>query len=513
MYVTLNLKKHLTPKNLFSFFLALHILIWTLVPLYTRVSLHHDVLEGISQGMSFQLGYSKHPFLSMWIVASVWKYIGEHDWIMYLLSQCVMVIAFLYIWKLNHALLSPWKALIATLFADGLLVFNINANILTPDTFQIPCWTAIGYYLYKLSWSPTRKNFMRLGFLYGLGALIKYQIIVLFVPGFLFFYSIPHLRKHLFSSAFLWGVLVFLITFSPHIYWMIKTHFANFDYLYKVVVNAPKQNREALLLEFLGDTLAFCLPVLVMFVLTFLAAKTKKKTMSSQNQYLIICLAWGPWLMTFLWLMLFKGNMYSRWMSPYFSFLGTFLLSVVPLQLEVKHLYRFAGVFVTGTALLVSINIFKPVYNPHCDAFYPNKEIAQFIENTWKKEVHQRLFYVGGSRYLVAAITPYIHPSPKPFFSLDVKTNPWIQDTQLREKGAVMVWDIHSNYAWDQETLKYSQPPENLKGMYPFIKELKSHIFYTSRQQPIEIAYAILMPEVAQGFSTDLSTENVSKSK
>lgn len=506
----LDFKRYLTPKKLFYLFLVLHIFIWTLVPIYTRVSLHHDVLEGISQGISFQLGYSKHPFLSMWIVASVWKYVGEHDWIMYLLSQCVMVIAFIYIWKLNHALLSPWKALIATLFTDGLMVFNINANILTPDTFQIPCWAAIGYYLYKLSWSPTRKNFMRLGFLYGLGALIKYQIIVLFIPGILFFYSIPHLRRHLFTKDFLWGVLVFLITFSPHLYWMFKTHFANFDYIYHAVASVEK-NRKALFFDYLGYTVAFCLPVLVMFLFTFLAAKTKKRTMSSQNQYLIICLAWGPWLMTLLFLLLFKGSIYSRWMSPYFSFLGTFLLSVIPLQLEVKHLYRFAGVLAAATTVMVGVNIFKPVQNPHCDAYYPNKEIAQFIDKTWQNEVHQPLYYVGGSRYLVAAITPYIPSSPKPFFSLDVKSNPWIRASQLREKGAVLVWDIHSNYAWDQETLNYSQPPENLKGMYPFIKELKSQIFYTSKHQPIEIAYAIVLPEVAQGFSTDLSTESVGK--
>lgn len=480
------------------------------MPYFTRASLHHDVLEGISQGLSFQLGYTKHPFLSMWIVASVWKYIGEHDWIMYLLSQCVMVIAFIYIWKLNHALLSPWKALMATLLADGLLVFNTNANILTPDSFQIPCWAAIGYYLYKLSWSPTRKNFIRLGFLYGLGALIKYQIVVLFIPGFLFFYSIPHLRKHLFTTSFLWGLLVFLVTISPHLYWMIKTHFANFNYIYDTVI-VSQQNLQSSLFDYLEYTVSFCLPVLVMFMLTFIAAKTKKRTMSSQNQYLIICLAWGPWLMTLLWLIIFKGNIYSRWMSPYFSFFGTFLLSVVPLELEVKHLYRFAGILASLTAVMVSLNIFKPVNNPHCDAYYPNKEIAQFIEEVWNNEVHQPLYYVGGSRYLVAAITPYIHSSPKPFFSLDIKNNPWIKEAQFHQKGAVMVWDIHSNYAWDRETLQFSQPPENLKGMYPFIKELKSRVFYTSKHQPIEIAYAILMPEVAHGLSTDLSTEIVGK--
>ena len=64
------------------------------MPVLTRHSLHHDVLEGISQGIEYQLGYSKHPFLSMWVIASVWQFLGKNDWVIYLFSQILMVIGF-----------------------------------------------------------------------------------------------------------------------------------------------------------------------------------------------------------------------------------------------------------------------------------------------------------------------------------------------------------------------------------------------------------------------------------
>jgi len=490
-----HIRNYLKPKNIFFIFLFLHTLIWTLVPLFTRISLHHDVLEGIAQGMSYQLGYSKHPFLSMWLVASVWQFIGEHDWIMYLFSQIVMGIGFYFIWKLNYALLPPWKALVATLISDGLVIFNINANILTPDTLQIPCWAAIGYYLYKLTWHPTRKNWMLLGFLFGIGFLIKYQIIVLLVPTLFFIYLTPVLRKQLFTLNYLSSVLVFLLTISPHVFWMIKSHFANFAYTHDAIVHEKGHSYLQLILFYLENTLAFCMPVIVLYLITFLAAKTKKQTMSSLNQKLIYCLSWGPWLTTLVLVLTMKLDIYARWMTPYFSFLGTFLLSVIPVQLKVKHLYRFGGLFSAGTVILVMTNFFRPVTNPHCDAFYPNKEIAKFIHHAWEEEVHQPLQYVGGSRYLVAAIIPYIAPAPKPFFSLDAKQNPWIELNQLRKKGGVLVWDIQSNYAWDDETLFYGRPPENLKGVYPFLKDLKTQVFYTPKKRSIEIAYAILLPE------------------
>lgn len=486
--------KILKPSNLFYLFLIIHIIIWTLMPLVTRQSLHHDVLEGISQGLEYQLGYSKHPFFSMWVVAAVWQYIGEHDWVIYLFSQLLMAIGFFYIWKFNKALLSPWKALIATIIADGLVVFNINANILTPDTFQIPCWAAIAYYLYKLSWHPSKKNWMILSALFGLGLIIKYQILVLMASAMFFILSTPNLRKDILSIKYLYAIGIFLLIISPHLYWIIKTRFANFEYTYQVISHGKTQSIPQLLGLYLENTVAFCLPVIGIYLLTFVSAKLKSRHLNSQNQRLILCLSWGPWITTLILLFMFKLDIYARWMTPYFSFLGTFLMSILPYRLNLQQVQRFMGVSALGTLILMGVNVFKPNHNPHCDAFYPNKDIAKFINETWVNEVHQPLSYVGGSRYLVAAITPYIHPMPKPYFSLDQKSNPWIKEADFIAKGGVLVWDIQSNYAWDQETLSYGRPPENLKGIYPFIKELKTKTFYTAKHYPIEIVYAILNP-------------------
>lgn len=487
--------KVLKPGNFFYLFLIIHMIIWTLVPVFTRYSLHHDVLEGISQGIEYQLGYSKHPFLSMWMIAGVWQYLGEHDWVIYLFSQILMALGFFYIWKFNKALLSPWKALVATLFVDGLVVFNINANILTPDTVQVPCWAAIGYYLYKLSWHPSTKNWLILGALFGIGFVIKYQILVLLASVMIFIFMTPKLRKDLFSRRFIYSVAMFLLVISPHLYWIVKTHFANFSYTYEAISQGQTQTFANLLIIYLQNTLAFCLPVVAIYLLTFLSSNIKDKHLNSQNQRLIFCLSWGPWLITLILLLILKLDVYARWMTPYFSFLGTFLMSLVPYQLSVKHLKRFSGISVATTVILVSVNLFKPNPNPHCDAYYPNKNIASFIHQAWLQEVDQPLKYVGGSRYLVAAIIPYIQPMPRPYFSLDKKSNPWIEESDFMAKGGILVWDIQSNYAWDQETLSYGRPPENLKGMYPFIKELKTHTFLTARNDPIQIVYTILYPK------------------
>ena len=489
------LRKYIKPSNLFGMFLVIHVLIWTLVPYYTRTSLHHDVLEGIAQGLAYQFGYSKHPFLSMWVIASVWRFIGEHDWIIYLFSQLIMCSGFYYIWKLNYALLSPWKALLATIISDGLVSFNINANILTPDTFQIPCWAAIGYYLYKLAWQPNQKNWMILGMLFGLGFLIKYQIIVLMISCIIFIYSTEALKKHLFTTRHYMSILIFILTISPHIIWIFKSKFANFNYTHDVLLHGKGLSLSKLLLFYLENTLAYCLPVVLLFIITFLAAKTKQRTISSLNKKLIICLSWGPWLVTLMLLIIFKIDIYARWMTPYFSFLGTFLLSFFSIQLKVKHIYRFGGLFAAGTMLLIMTNFFRPISNPHCDAFYPNKDIAKFINTAWQNAAHQPLQYIGGSRYLVAAIVPYIYPAPQPFFSLDARKNPWIDIVRLKQTGGVLVWDINSNYAWDRETLCYGKPPENLKGLYPFINDIQTKVFYTAKQHPIEIAYTIMLPE------------------
>lgn len=486
----------MTSRQIFFGFIFFHVLIWTLVPYIGRYSLHHDVLEGITQGLQHQLGYSKHPFLSMWLVAFVWKYVSANDFSMYLFSQLSLCTGFYFLWRLNQCLLNPRSALLATLLTDGLMAFNFDANVLTPDTFQIPCWAAIGYYGYQLINQPQKtRNWLLVGSLFGLGFLIKYQIIFLLMPFVFLFLADKTLRPHLMTLNFLLATISFLIIISPHLYWMSLHDFDNLNYSKQSIESHQTLTIGKILINYLSNSLAICGCVLgLYFITTF---KTKKNSMqkSKLHVHYIISIAFGPWLMTLLFALVTHTDIMARWMTPYFGFLGTFLCYIFRPKIEFKQIKVILVLFTTGAVGFMGLSINHLVFNSRCDALYPNQQIARFLEQEWRKQSALPLQYISGNRYLVSSIIPYTKDLPKPFFSLDLASNPWVNIKDIQKNGGIFVWDLEGNYAWDIESSLNGKKP--LANVYfpHLIEKVKYQTFFTiKKNRPIKIAYVIFKP-------------------
>lgn len=480
-------------RQIFFLFLVFHVFIWTIIPYIGRYSLHHDVLEGIAQGLQYQFGYSKHPFLSMWLVAKIWEYMHPNDIAIYFVSQLLIGISFYYLWRLNKCLLHPWSALLATLIADGMMAFNFDANVLTPDTLQIPCWAAIGFYAHKLLSKPEKlQNWLVLSNLFGLGFLIKYQIIFLMLPLLFLFLCNKSLRFNLKSLNFMIAVFYFLLVISPHLYWMFSHDLSNLYYTKQTLVSHQTVTTINIIVNYLTNSLAICAGVLGLFLITsFKTSKENIKKIKVHQQF-VTCLALGPWLLTFLFSLMTHTDILARWMTPYFIFLSTFLCHFFAPKIELKQINILLSIFVLGAIGFTGMALRHLVFNPRCDALYPNKQIANFLETQWSQHSQKPMQYISGSRYLVSSIIPYIHSLPKPFFSIDLASNPWIKIHDVKENGGIFVWDIDGNYAWDIESSLYKKPFTN--HYFPhLLNNIQYKTFYTfKKHRPIKIAYVIL---------------------
>src|SRR5580704_12288122 len=133
----------------FWLFIFIHTLIWTHGPSLLSPTLRHDALEGITWGLQWQLGYSKHPFLTAWLCAGVTQLFGATGWPIYLLAQLAVSITFIAVWKLAQQILPPLHALIAALILEGVLFYNINSFNFTPDTLQSPLWALLSLFFYQ----------------------------------------------------------------------------------------------------------------------------------------------------------------------------------------------------------------------------------------------------------------------------------------------------------------------------------------------------------------------------
>src|SRR5438105_15018584 len=85
------------PRASFAGFLALHFLLWTALPTLLYPNLPLDLIEALTYGREWQLGYDKLPPLPWWLVEALHRLLGI-DAAYYALAQLAVVAAFAAVW-------------------------------------------------------------------------------------------------------------------------------------------------------------------------------------------------------------------------------------------------------------------------------------------------------------------------------------------------------------------------------------------------------------------------------
>src|SRR5262249_7153838 len=83
------------------------------------------LIEALTYGREWQLGYDKLPPLPWWLVEIVYRTIGI-DAAYYALAQFAVVLAFIAVWLTARELVGATAALVAVLILDGLHYFHFT---------------------------------------------------------------------------------------------------------------------------------------------------------------------------------------------------------------------------------------------------------------------------------------------------------------------------------------------------------------------------------------------------
>src|SRR5918993_2375091 len=81
------------PQTAFGVFLLLHFVVWTALPAALYPNLPLDLIEALTYGREWQLGYDKLPPLPWWLVEITRALFGP-DLFFYALGQVVVIAAF-----------------------------------------------------------------------------------------------------------------------------------------------------------------------------------------------------------------------------------------------------------------------------------------------------------------------------------------------------------------------------------------------------------------------------------
>ena len=184
------------PQAAFAVFLALHFLVWTALPALLYPNLPLDLIEALTYGREWQLGYDKLPPLPWWLIELVHQLVGV-DAAYYALAQIAVVGAFAVVWLTARPLVGPVGALVSVLILDGLHYFHYTAAKFNHDVIQLPLWALAGYAFHAALRRGRVLHWMLLGLALGLALWAKYFVVVLAAPLALFLLFDRDARKTL----------------------------------------------------------------------------------------------------------------------------------------------------------------------------------------------------------------------------------------------------------------------------------------------------------------------------
>jgi 4-amino-4-deoxy-L-arabinose transferase-like glycosyltransferase len=433
------------PGTAFGAFLAIHFVVWTVLPALLYANLPLDLIEALVYGREWQLGYDKLPPMPWWLVEAVHRTF-DADIAYYASAQIAVLVAFALVFALARPLIGAIGALIAVLIIDGLHYFQYTAVKFNHDVIQLPFWALAGYAFHAGLRRGGLGPWCLLGFAMGGALWAKYFVVMLALPYALFMLFDRQARRAFATPGPWLAVCVTLIVAAPHIVWLFQSDFLPFAYASHRA--APVRGWFDHLLHpavFVGSQIFFLLPSFFIAAALFWPAEGKKSLAELFDRRIVTLLAFGPAL-TMIALAAISGRgAVAMWGYPLWLFLGVWLVMAARVSFDTARLTQIVGAWAIVFAIFVLAFIANYLVLPSLDhryraVLFPGDRLAETLTARFHDAAGTPLRYVIGSMWDGGNLAHYSSDQPEVLIDGLPARAPWIALEDLRDKGAVLVW-------------------------------------------------------------------------
>jgi 4-amino-4-deoxy-L-arabinose transferase-like glycosyltransferase len=437
------------PRAAFGAFLGLHFLVWTALPTLLYANLPLDLIEAVTYGREWQLGYDKLPPLPWWLVEIMYRLFGV-DAAYYGLAQLAVTVAFGAVWLTALPLVGARRALIAILIVDGLHYFGFTAVKFNHDVVQLPLWGLAGFALHAGLRQGRLWHWVLLGLAVGLALWAKYFVAMLVLPFALFLLLDPDARKALARPGPWIAAAVALVVMTPHLVWLVRSDFLPFAYA--DMRAAPARGLIDHVwrpLEFAGGQLLFLLPALLIGVPLAWPRPAEAATVPADafDRRIVAMLAFGGAASVLALAAVTGRGTVAMWGYPLWLFLGLWLVlrpRTAVDQVRMTRIVRTWGIVFGGFVLVFAADY---LVLPHFDhraraVLYPGDRLGAMLDERFRAATGRPLTYVIGSMWDGGNAAHYSGEAPQPRVLIDGLPSraPWIDLADLKAKGALVVW-------------------------------------------------------------------------
>jgi 4-amino-4-deoxy-L-arabinose transferase-like glycosyltransferase len=479
------------PGRAFAIFLALHAAVWTLLPTLLYANLPLDLIEALVYGREWQLGYDKLPPLPWWLVEMAYRLIG-HDFAYYLLAQIAVVAAFAIIYVAALPLVGSLGALVSVLIVDGLHYLNYTSAKFNHDVIQLPFWALAGYALHRGLRRGRMLDWVLLGLAVGLSLWAKYFVAVLVAPMAVFALIDRDARKALTTAGPYVAAAVALLIAAPHLIWLVQNDFLPFAYAeHRAVLPRGWYDHLWHPFEFAVSQLFFLIPSLLIAAPLFIDKRAEQPVPTADpfDYRIVTWLAFGPFAAVLLLGLVSGRGAVAMWGYPLWLFLGVWIVLTARRALAAplpRILMTWAIVFTALALAFVANYAVLPRFDHRYRAvFFPGADLARQVANGFAAATGHAPAYVIGSMWDGGNVEHYAESHPRVLIDGRPERAPWIDLTDLKAKGSVVVWSDGD----------LGQVPEAYRAVAPNAEvqpPLRLHYLHSST--PLEVGWAILKP-------------------
>jgi len=439
------------PQAAFGGFLALHFLVWTALPALLYANLPLDLIEALTYGREWQLGYDKLPPLPWWLVEILHRLLGA-DIAYYALAQAVVLIAFALVFAVARPLAGATGALVAVLIIDGMHYFQYTAVKFNHDVVQLPFWALAGYAFHAALKRGRTGSWVLLGIAFGGALWAKYFVVMLAAPYALFMLFDRQARRAFGTPGPWLALAVALLIASPHVAWLFQTDFLPFAYASHRAATVRGWFDHILHpAAFAGSQIFFALPSLFIAAGLFwpstadLPGVARPGRADNFDGRIVTLLAFGPAL-TMLALTAVSGRgAVAMWGYPLWLFLGLWIVMAANVTLDTARMTRIVAAW--GAVFTIFVVVFIANYSvlPYFDhryraVLFPGDKLGQELTQRFHAATGAPLRYVIGSMWDGGNLAHYSPDQPQVVIDGAPQRTPWIDLADLHSKGAAVVW-------------------------------------------------------------------------
>jgi 4-amino-4-deoxy-L-arabinose transferase-like glycosyltransferase len=483
------------PGRALAVILALHALVWTVLPTLLYPNLPLDLIEALMYGREWQLGYDKLPPLPWWLVDIAGRIAG-HDFAYYLLAQLAVIAALALVYRTAKPLTGPLGALTAVLIVDGLHYLNYTSAKFNHDVIQLPFWALAGFALHRALRGGWLGHWVLLGLAVGISLWAKYFVIVLVAPMAAFALIDRDARQCLMTPGPYIAAAVALATAAPHLIWLIQNDFLPFAYAeHRAVLPRGWYDHLWHPLQFAAGQLFFLVPSLLIAAPLFMPRRTAgEPVVVSQadafDRRIVAWLAFGPFAAVLALGVVSGRGAVAMWGYPLWLFTGLWLVLTARRAFEPGRLGRilltWAIVFgCLAIAFFANYDVLPRFDHRYRAVFFPGQSLATEISQRYRAVTGHAPVYVIGSMWDGGNISHYAPSHPRVLIDGKPERAPWIDLNDMRARGAVVVWTDSDRHAIPI-TLR------NIAGEAAVQPPFKLN--YRRGPGEVEVGWAILLP-------------------